>query len=101
MTPGEFKEAVKAMGLNVHSSRKVFLVDERTVRRWSSGDVPIPLPIAGFARVLVRSALPLEWVKDVAGQALWIGYEKDTPQKIYDLVARTAKKTRRRAVAAA
>ena len=83
MTPGEFKHAVKALGLSVHASRKVFFVDERTVRRWSSGDVPIPSPIAGYARVLVRGNLPTDWVKDVGGEAL-TGDEKKRPRKIYD-----------------
>jgi transcriptional regulator with XRE-family HTH domain len=42
LTPAEFKQARKALGLSITALADAFSVNERTVRRWEYGAIPIP-----------------------------------------------------------
>ena len=42
MTPAEFKAARKALGLTVNAIASELRTNERTIRRWERGDIPIP-----------------------------------------------------------
>lgn len=42
MTGAQFKKALAAAGLSQRAAAKKFGVNERTVRRWASGEDPVP-----------------------------------------------------------
>lgn len=48
--------AMSATGLSARSLARVIGVDERTMRRWLAGDVPMPGPAIALMRIL--SAAP-------------------------------------------
>ena len=58
MTPAEFQQARKALGLTINALADAFSMNERTVRRWERGDIPIP----GTAVLAIRylSGAPYE-----------------------------------------
>ena len=55
MTPAEFKQARKALGLTINALASTLRTNERTIRRWEHGDIPIP-----YTAVLAIKYLRLE-----------------------------------------
>ena len=49
MTPDELLEVLGALGLSVSAAARLLGVNDRTVRRWSSGDAPLPPPATRFS----------------------------------------------------
>jgi DNA-binding transcriptional regulator YiaG len=45
MTPDEFKSKLASLGLTQTGASRILRVDDRSVRRWVSGERPVP----GFA----------------------------------------------------
>jgi DNA-binding transcriptional regulator YiaG len=42
LTPAEFKQARKALGLTINALASEFRTNERTIRRWEKATIPIP-----------------------------------------------------------
>lgn len=55
MTADEYREAIEALGLSQVAAAKLLGVDDRTSRRWASGDREIPPPAARFLRYLIAT----------------------------------------------
>ncbi len=80
MTPDEFKSAIETLGYSQVSISRLFGVNDRTGRRWASGDVPIPEAAATSLRLMLMSGL----TPDVMGLILAkrIGREFGQPDEI-------------------
>lgn len=46
MTALEFKAARKALQLTINGLAEQLRINERTVRRWEKGTIPVPHPVA-------------------------------------------------------
>ena len=46
MTPTEYREAIKSLGLSQVGASRLFGVDPRTSRRWAIGELPVPRAVA-------------------------------------------------------
>ena len=57
MNYAEFTEAIRATGISINKSAKLFMVDTRTVRRWASGEYTVPSPVAAMIRVMIRAGV--------------------------------------------
>lgn len=55
MTPKEFENARKTLGLSEAAVAVIFKVGDRTVRRWEDGEKDIPGPAQVLVSLLVRS----------------------------------------------
>lgn len=55
MTPDEYRSAIEALGLSQVAAAKLLGVDDRTSRRWASGERDIPGPAARFLRYLIAT----------------------------------------------
>lgn len=55
MTADEYREAIEELGLSQVAAAKLLGVDDRTSRRWASGDREIPPPAARFLRYLIAT----------------------------------------------
>lgn len=55
MTSEEFKTAKAALGATYAKLASILHVDERTVRRWASGESKIPGPVAFSMQTLIDS----------------------------------------------
>ena len=53
MTDEEYRNAIAALGLQQTEAARLLGVDERTSRRWASGEREIPPPAARFLRFLL------------------------------------------------
>lgn len=56
MTATEFSQALSALGLSQRAAGPALGSDPRTVRRWASGECPVPRPVA----LLVGALLTLK-----------------------------------------
>jgi hypothetical protein len=63
MTPKQYIEAIARLDLSQRAAGKFFKVDERTSRRWVSGDSAIPESVAKLLRLMIRLDLKPEDVK--------------------------------------
>lgn len=52
MTAEEYRDLIAALGLSQVDASILLGVDERTSRRWASGEREIPAPVARFLRYL-------------------------------------------------
>jgi DNA-binding transcriptional regulator YiaG len=68
MTAEEFRALVGELGLSQTDCARLLDVNDRTVRRWWSGETP-PLPVAGrFLRYMVRARVsPIKVMETLAG----------------------------------
>jgi DNA-binding transcriptional regulator YiaG len=57
MTPDELLEVLGALGLSISAAARLLGVNDRTVRRWSAGDAPLPPPATRFLRYLHRAKI--------------------------------------------
>jgi DNA-binding transcriptional regulator YiaG len=55
MTNVEYREAIAALGLSQRRAAKLLGVDERTSRKWASGETAISPPAARFLAYLVAT----------------------------------------------
>ncbi len=62
MTATEYRETIAALGLSQVGAARLLGVDERTSRRWTSGERDIPAPAARFLRFLVAAKIKPERV---------------------------------------
>lgn len=55
MTPAEYRSAIEQLGLSQVAAAKLLGVDERTSRRWVSGERDVPAPAARFLQYLIAT----------------------------------------------
>lgn len=79
MTPAEFKAARKALGLTINALASELRTNERTIRRWEHGDIPIPYTAVLAMKHL--AGLPYERHPDPA-EAAWTKAMRGTTFKI-------------------
>ena len=54
MTGDEYRKIVGKLGLNQLEAAQLFDVDARTIRRWQTGVVSIPLATATLLRLMIK-----------------------------------------------
>lgn len=57
MTPKQYIDAIDRLGLSQRAAGAFLGVDERTSRRWVSGDSEIPESVAKLLRLMIRLKL--------------------------------------------
>jgi DNA-binding transcriptional regulator YiaG len=57
MTDEEYRNAIAMLGLSQTEAARLLGVDERTSRRWVSGEREIPPPAARFLRFLLATGI--------------------------------------------
>lgn len=55
MKPDEYHAALEKLGLSQIAAAKLLGVDERTSRRWASGERDVPGPAIRFLRYLIAT----------------------------------------------
>jgi DNA-binding transcriptional regulator YiaG len=55
VTPDEYREAIEALGLSQVAAARLLGVDDRTSRRWASGERDVPPPAVRFLRYLIAT----------------------------------------------
>jgi len=55
MTAAEYRDLIAALGLSQVAAAILLGVDERTSRRWASGEREIPPPVERFLRYLLAT----------------------------------------------
>lgn len=60
MTPKQYIDAIDRLGLSQRAAGAFLGVDERTSRRWVSGDSAIPESVAKLLRLMIRLKLKPE-----------------------------------------
>lgn len=53
MTADQYRESIEQLGLSQVAAARLLGVDERTSRRWASGERDVPGPAAQFLRYLL------------------------------------------------
>lgn len=54
MSPEQYRDALKALEMSQIGFAKLIDVDARTSRRWASGDLAIPTPVAVLMAVMIE-----------------------------------------------
>ena len=54
MTPKQYIDAIARLGLSQRGAGRFLGVDERTSRRWVSGDSAIPESVSKLLRLMIR-----------------------------------------------
>ena len=55
MTADEYSDAIAQLGLSQNGAARLLGVDERTSRRWVSGERDVPEPAARFLQYLIAT----------------------------------------------
>lgn len=55
MTPDEYRETIEKLGLSQVAAARLLGVDDRTSRRWASGERDVPPPAQRFLRYLIAT----------------------------------------------
>lgn len=55
MTADEYRAAIEHLGLSQVAAARLLGVDDRTSRRWASGDREVPPPAERFLRYLIAT----------------------------------------------
>ncbi len=63
MSPKQYAEAIDRLGLSQRAAGRFLGVEERTSRRWISGESAIPESVAKLLRLMVQMKLKPEDVK--------------------------------------
>ena len=54
MTPDDYKEALRRLDLSQAGAARLFRVNDRTSRRWASGEQEVPKAVEIALRLMVR-----------------------------------------------
>ena len=57
MTTAEYRAALAALGLTQAGGARFLGVDERTSRKWATGERNIPEPVSRFLRFLIAAKI--------------------------------------------
>jgi hypothetical protein len=60
MTPEQFRFALIRLDLSQVGAASLFAVDERTARRWASGERPVPASVSIALRLMLRFGVDAE-----------------------------------------
>lgn len=63
MTPNQYRAAIEKIGLSQRSAGTFLGVDERSSRRWASGEAEIPEAVGKLLRLMVKLGLSPDEVK--------------------------------------
>ncbi len=55
MTSDEYREAIESLGLSQVGAARLLGVNDRTSRRWASGEQDVPPPAQRFLRYLIAT----------------------------------------------
>lgn len=55
MTPDEYRDAIARLDLSQVAAARLLGVDERTSRRWATGEREVPPPAVRFLRYLIAT----------------------------------------------
>ncbi|MGO6734963.1 helix-turn-helix domain-containing protein [Rhizobium ruizarguesonis] len=80
MTADEFKAAIDTLGYSQVGISRLFGVNDRTGRRWASGEVPIPEAAATCLKLMLISGLTPEVMGKIASNR--VGNEFGQPDEI-------------------
>jgi DNA-binding transcriptional regulator YiaG len=67
MTPDEYRAAIEALGLSQVAAARLLGVDDRTSRRWASGERDVPPPAQRFLRYLIATGRSGEYAMKKLG----------------------------------
>jgi DNA-binding transcriptional regulator YiaG len=67
MTTDDYRAAIEALGLSQVAASKLLGVDERTSRRWATGERDVPPPAARFLQYLIATRKTGEQAMRVLG----------------------------------
>lgn len=73
MTTPEYREALAALDLSQVGAAKLLGVDERTSRRWATGERDVPPPAERFLRFLIAAKIKPERVMKLLSPPLVAG----------------------------
>ena len=68
MTADQYRTTIEKLGLSQIAAAKLLGVDERTSRRWASGERDIPPPAVRFLRYLIATKKTGDQVMQVLGE---------------------------------
>lgn len=68
MTKDEFADCLTELGLTKTGAARMFHVNQRTTRRWSSGELEVPQPVALALALMVRYRVKPERALMLAGR---------------------------------
>lgn len=63
LTPLQYRQAIKRLGLSQRAAGAFFGVDERQSRRWVAGDSAIPESVAKLLRLMIKHEISPDDVK--------------------------------------
>jgi DNA-binding transcriptional regulator YiaG len=63
MTADRYRATIDRLNLSQVGAARLFKVDDRTSRRWASGDAPVPEAVAKLLRLMEAGALTVEQVR--------------------------------------
>lgn len=67
MSLEEYRESIQALGMTFTGAGRFFRVDERTVRRWATGELSIPFAVSLLLRLMLAKGLSPEKVLEATG----------------------------------
>lgn len=67
MTAVEFRRALKSLGVTALEFGRFLDLDERTVRRWWTGERPVPRSVELLLLLIGRQGLTIDQVDALAG----------------------------------
>ncbi|MBY5442747.1 hypothetical protein HFO93_04505 [Rhizobium leguminosarum] len=74
MTADEFKASINTLGYSQVSISRLFGVNDRTGRRWASGEVPIPEAASTCIKLMMISGLTPEVMAKIASNRVGRGF---------------------------
>ncbi len=80
MSPEEFKASIEALGYSQVGISRLFGVNDRTGRRWASGDVPIPEAAVTCLKLMLMSGLTPEIMSHIIAKR--VGKDFGQPDEI-------------------
>lgn len=66
MTPEELRLHLESLELPQRRFAALMDVSYSTVKRWLTGDAPIPVPVIVLLRLLDRGVITTQWIERVA-----------------------------------
>jgi hypothetical protein len=65
VTPNQYKSAIDRLGLSQVGAARFLGVDDRTSRRWISGERDVPEPVSRFLRYLIAAKVTPDEVEAI------------------------------------
>jgi hypothetical protein len=68
MTADQYREALEALGLKPTEAARFLHIDERTGRRWTSGERDVPWVVAALLSVMIARRISAASVRRLMGE---------------------------------